>query len=68
MLPAVSFCRRLLGGVSSVRQFPRPSAKQFPTRSREFRLLCRASLVELRDSGVLTDAELTALKAKLIHG
>jgi hypothetical protein len=47
---------------------PRPDAKQFPTRSREFRLLSQASLAKLRDSGGLTDAELAALKAKLIHG
>jgi hypothetical protein len=58
----------LAGGVSNVTRFPRPDADQFPTRSRAFLLRCRASLVRLRDSGVLTHAEFAAMKAKLIHG
>ena len=52
--------------MSNVTRFPRPDADQFPTRSREFLFLCRASLAKHRDSGDLTDAEFAVLKAKLI--
>ena len=54
-------------GVSNAGQFPRPGARQFPIRSRELLLLCRASLVKLRDTGDLTDAEFAARKAKPIR-
>jgi len=40
--------------VSNATPFPRPGASQFPTRSRRFVLLCRASLAQLRDRGDLT--------------
>jgi len=58
----------LAGGVPNVTRFPRPDATRFPSRPRELLLRCRASLVQRRDSGAVTDAELAALKAKLIHG